>query len=571
VRRPATLSRAAIARRARPWLQRLAGPPELRALVRTHVLDGVANTFVTVSLAGSLFFQVSLDASRPRILLFLILTVVPLAVVTPLVGPLLERTRSGYRTVVIATLAVRALSAFVLVANLRSLSFYPLVFVFLLLGKLYAVARAALVPVLVAGPEELVSANTHVSQRSTVASSVAAVAASALLVGVGASTVLLVAGVVFLLAALSARSLPRQERAAGAAPTRGREGSRAPAVVLAMGAMAVMRAGIGFLAFFVAFAFKRGGVEPWVFGAALAAAGIGGFVGGQLAPWFRRRMANEEHVVSACVVVGGLAALASAVTHGRGAIVLAAAVVNGAGTAGRRAFEAMIGRDVTERSRARVVARCETVLQATWAIGAMVAVVAPLSLRVAVALLGLVLLGTGLPYASWAELAIHRRAARWLVAGGPPASDAPVAVVLLHEALRLERLGHATAAVVVADAAVQAARCTAGAANVPSELAVAWSTSAAVRARAAAGAEPPETSREEAREVVAVARQIVASCAGAAGKAGAPGPSRVQVDEVDVEDGSAEVGGVDAGVSTDQRSSPELATSSVQDSKPPRT
>ena len=42
---------------------------------------------MAVSLAGSLFFNLSIDAARPRIILYLAITMAPFAVVAPLIGP----------------------------------------------------------------------------------------------------------------------------------------------------------------------------------------------------------------------------------------------------------------------------------------------------------------------------------------------------------------------------------------------------------------------------------------------------------------------------------------------------
>ena len=58
------------------------------------------DVFVTVSLAGTLFFDVGVGAARPKVLLYLLLTMAPFAVVAPVLGPLLDRTRGGRRLMV---------------------------------------------------------------------------------------------------------------------------------------------------------------------------------------------------------------------------------------------------------------------------------------------------------------------------------------------------------------------------------------------------------------------------------------------------------------------------------------
>ena len=71
------------------------GERAIRRLTAVHAVDDFSGALVNLSLVGSLFFSVSFDASRSRIVLFLLLTASPLAVATPLIGPLVERLRAG--------------------------------------------------------------------------------------------------------------------------------------------------------------------------------------------------------------------------------------------------------------------------------------------------------------------------------------------------------------------------------------------------------------------------------------------------------------------------------------------
>lgn len=60
------------------------GPARQSRLTITHCLHSAAETFFTVSMAGSIFFSVSADAARPRVLLFLVLSLAPFLVMAPL-------------------------------------------------------------------------------------------------------------------------------------------------------------------------------------------------------------------------------------------------------------------------------------------------------------------------------------------------------------------------------------------------------------------------------------------------------------------------------------------------------
>jgi len=75
-----------------------------RAGARHH--DG-GDTLVTVSLAGSLFFSVSPTEAKTRVLLYLLLTIAPFAVVSPLLGPLIDKSANG-RRILVAMSRVRA-------------------------------------------------------------------------------------------------------------------------------------------------------------------------------------------------------------------------------------------------------------------------------------------------------------------------------------------------------------------------------------------------------------------------------------------------------------------------------
>ena len=63
----------------------------------------VGDTLFTVSLAGSLFFNVSADAARPTVLLYLLLTLAPFAVVGPFVGTVIDRFPGSQRALFATT------------------------------------------------------------------------------------------------------------------------------------------------------------------------------------------------------------------------------------------------------------------------------------------------------------------------------------------------------------------------------------------------------------------------------------------------------------------------------------
>ena len=64
-------------------------------LALAHAISVCGDVFVTISLADSIFFGATASAARGKVVLYLVLTMAPFAVVAPVLGPLLDRTRAG--------------------------------------------------------------------------------------------------------------------------------------------------------------------------------------------------------------------------------------------------------------------------------------------------------------------------------------------------------------------------------------------------------------------------------------------------------------------------------------------
>ena len=266
----------------------LFGPAPLARQVQTHALSSVADAFFTVSLAGSLFFNVSLDAARPRIILYLLLTMAPFTVVAPVIGRAIDRVPGGPRVIVALTCAGRGALCLLLARDLRNLLFFPEAFAVLVLAKSYSVARNALVPRLVDDSEQLVAANGRLARTATVSSAIGGAFAAGLLHVANAPWVLrtgaLVDAAAFGLALLVPRPSP------GPPVSRLVESAELRAARLARTALAManLRAAVGFLVFHVGFALRQADQPAWFFGAVLAATGFAALAGSLVAPWLRR-------------------------------------------------------------------------------------------------------------------------------------------------------------------------------------------------------------------------------------------------------------------------------------------
>ena len=157
--RPARLRRVArgtgrpaasrCARRGGPSEAQGAGESGLSRLIQMHVFNTAGDAAVAISLAGTLFFQVPSGEARGQVALFLGLTMLPFAIVAPLIGPFLDRFAHGRRWAIGATMAVRAFLCWVLAVVGRAAArpwLFPAALGVLVASKAYGVTRAAAVP-----------------------------------------------------------------------------------------------------------------------------------------------------------------------------------------------------------------------------------------------------------------------------------------------------------------------------------------------------------------------------------------------------------------------------------------
>ncbi|MHB1924803.1 MAG: MFS transporter, partial [Acidimicrobiales bacterium] len=150
-------------------------------LAVTHLLMVTGDAFMTVALAGSLFFSISPSAARSKVALYLLLTMAPFAVVSPALGPLLDRSREARRVMVMTAGGVRVVLCFFMARDLHSLLFFPEAFLVLVASKLYLIGKAALVPAVADSGPGLVRANSRLALISALAGLVGGAPAVAIL------------------------------------------------------------------------------------------------------------------------------------------------------------------------------------------------------------------------------------------------------------------------------------------------------------------------------------------------------------------------------------------------------
>jgi MFS family permease len=183
----------------------------LATLIEMTAVSGAADAFVTVALAGSIFFSTSVDQARGRVVLFLIITMAPFAVLAPFIGPALDRIQQGRRFVLAGTMLTRGLLCYAMSANVSSsVTLLPAAFGILVLQKAGGVVKASVTPRLLPAHLTLVTANARSGLISIVASTVAAVLAAGVQIAGGAAWTLRVALLVYIAAMIIAFRLPEQ-------------------------------------------------------------------------------------------------------------------------------------------------------------------------------------------------------------------------------------------------------------------------------------------------------------------------------------------------------------------------
>jgi MFS family permease len=366
-----------------------AGQSGLSRLIELHAFNAAGDAAVAISLAGTLFFQVPTEQARSQVAMFLGMTMLPFAIVAPLIGPVLDRFGHGRRWAIGATMAVRAFLCWVLAdaVSRDSVMVFPAALGVLVSSKAYTVTRAAAVPRLLPPQLTLVKANSRISLAAVVGAAVSAplaVGASML----GSQWSLRYAFAVFVGGTILAVLLPaRVDSSAGEGesglPGSGRRRARVPAtVVLGLRCNAGLRILSGFLTMFLAFLLRDAPFPGWeervelLLGLVIGAAGVGSAIGIALGNLLRN--AKPELCVVLALLVDTALAIVTASFYGM-LTALALGVTAGlAQSFGKLSLDALIQRDIPEYTRASAFARSETLMQLSWVIGGFVGIALPL-------------------------------------------------------------------------------------------------------------------------------------------------------------------------------------------------
>jgi MFS family permease len=366
-----------------------AGDSGLYRLIELHAFNAAGDAAVAISLAGTLFFAQPGEA-RGHVALFLGLTMLPFAVVAPLLGPFLDRFSHGRRWAIGSTMALRAFLCWLMADAVatQSIAMFPTALGVLVSSKAYGVARAATVPRLQPPGLTLVKANSRISLAGVVGAAISAPLAG-LASTFGSQWVLRYAFVVFAGATILSILLPAKADAKGDELPVSLRGDakkfKVPSqVVFALRCNAGLRMLSGFLTMYMAFLLRQYPLPGWEHRATLlmalviGAAGLGNTIGIGLGSMLRKITPSITVVVA--LLADAAAAIVAAVFYG---LIPAIALGLTAGVAqamGKLSLDALIQRDVSERHRTSAFARSETLLQLSWVIGGFIGIALPLKI-----------------------------------------------------------------------------------------------------------------------------------------------------------------------------------------------
>jgi hypothetical protein len=373
-------------------------------LALVHVLMMAGDTLVTVSLAGSLFFSVTPTEAKGRVLAYLLLTIAPFAVVSPLLGPLIDKSANGRRILVAMSAVVRAVFCWMMSQHLNSLWLFPMAFVVLISSKLYVVTRVALVPEM-ARTDQLREHSDHVGGAGwpstavqeekgysgfnaqltllgTLSGLVIGSIGAGILKGVGATSVLVTASVVFVAATVASLRLQRppkivRDEVAGLTQAERDRNALNPMgdveVVWGLSAAALMRFTVGFATFLLAFGLRRENAGLGYFAVALALSALGALVGLGLVTRVRNAVPESTLLTLALLATGAGAGLASFHPTLIAQVILAGWLGLCAAVA-QPTFDAITQRHVAPGAQGRTFARFAVRQQLLWVLGAVIPV-----------------------------------------------------------------------------------------------------------------------------------------------------------------------------------------------------
>jgi MFS family permease len=426
-----------------------AGQTGLSSLIELSIVGSIADAFVVIALAGTLFFSSSAEQARGRAAFALIVTIAPYAILAPLIGPMLDRVRRGNKYILIGTFLARGLLCWGMAGAVQHndvVTLLPAALGVLVLQKAYAVTKSAVTPRLLPPGITLVSANSRFNLASLLSTSVGA----GLALGIdhvlgdhsgGAAWVLRLATLIYLASMVLGLRLPDQvdEQATGSEPDAAANGAAAepgptatrpytvpgttrpaprrrpfavpklgPTVFEALHADATVRLFYGFMISFLAFILrteKFGHTSDKIaLGGLAAVIAIGGILGTGIGSALRSRA--PQLLIFVVLVVSVLVTIVGAMMFGLVAVLIVALAATIAQTLVKASLDSIMQREVPEEKRSSAFSFSETIHQLALVIGGLIGIALSLTNS---GLTGLTVAAVGLALALCTLLLSRRR------------------------------------------------------------------------------------------------------------------------------------------------------------------
>lgn len=356
----------------------------LTALTYAVMANYAVDAVLAVALAGTLFFAAATAESTGRVLLYLVITVAPFAVIAPFIGPMLDRLQSGRRLALALSSFGRALLAILMAFNFSHFNpwvIYPCALGNLVLSKAFGVLKAALTPRVLPEQITLVKTNARLTTFGMIAGGVAGAIAAGLSKIAGSPGALVFMAICAVAGGVLCLRIPAWvESTEGEVPVKQAEtGAKKgfPQIVVAtLWANSMIRVETGFLALFIAFVVKSQYPKESAFtqllllGVVGAAAGVGGFIGNTMGARFTL---SAPETISIFALVGVVVStLVAVLVPGLATAAIVGFVGSTASSLAKVSLDSVIQNHLPEASRASGFGKSESVLQLGWVFGGVV-------------------------------------------------------------------------------------------------------------------------------------------------------------------------------------------------------
>jgi MFS family permease len=367
------------------------GEAGMLRLLDLHAASCAGDTLVALGLAGTIFFSVPAGEARGQVALYLLVTMLPFALLAPIVGPVLDRFRHGRRYALATTMLGRAFLAYMISEHLTGFTLFPAAFGCLVLSRAYGVARSAAVPRLLPAGLGLSEAGARASLFGTFAGLL--VLPIGLLAGaIGPEWPLRLSMIAFVFGMVTALRLPPRtdseppEVFPRPMQRPGHKGAKVLSgrlVVATLAGSSTLRALYGFLLLYLAFAIKEHDLPVqlarWTLSEQVATVVLAGALGAGtfLATAIGTRLRIHRPVLVQGVGITLTAAVAI-VAASRGTLLAVALLCLVAATASglaKLANDAVIQERIDEHVRASAFAHSETLQMVAWVAGGAVGLI----------------------------------------------------------------------------------------------------------------------------------------------------------------------------------------------------